>query len=67
MPVRCRRRGTMVPWLAGDHVGVMRLIAAWYQQSDERAEQIRNDPAMVEMIEDRRRSVAEKADRRRSA
>lgn len=54
-------------WLAGDHDGVMRVIARWYQQSDERAEQIRNDPAMLEMIEDRRRSVAEKADHRRSA
>ena len=54
-------------WLAGDHGGVMRVIAGWYQQTDERAEQIRNDPAMLEMIEDRRRSVAEKADRRRSA
>jgi hypothetical protein len=54
-------------WLAGDHGGVMRVIAGWYQQSDERAEQIRNDPAMLEMIEVRRRSVAEKADHRRSA
>ena len=54
-------------WLAGDHDGVLRVIAGWYQQSDERAEQIRNDPAMLEMIEDRRRSVAEKADHRRSA
>ena len=54
-------------WLAGDHDGVMRVIAGWYKQSDERAEQIRNDPAMLEMIEDRRRSVAEKADHRRSA
>ena len=54
-------------WLAGDHDGVMRVIAGWYQQTDERAEQIRNDPAMLEMIEDRWRSVAEKADHRRSA
>jgi hypothetical protein len=46
---------------------VVRVIAGWYQQSDERAEQLRNDPAMLEMIEDRRRSVAEKADHRRSA
>ena len=52
---------------AGDHDGVMRVIAGWYEQSDERAEQLRNDPAMLEMIEDRRRSVAEKADHRRSA
>jgi len=54
-------------WLSRDHDGVMRVIAGWYEQSDERAEQIRNDPAMLEMIEDRRRSVAEKADHRRSA
>ena len=54
-------------WLAGDHDGVMRVVAGWYQQSDERAEQIRNDPAMFEMIKDRRRSIAEKADHRRSA
>ena len=54
-------------WLAGDHDGVMRVIAGWYQQTDERAEQIRNDAAMLEMIEDRRRSVVEKADHRRSA
>ena len=54
-------------WLTGDHDGVMRVIAGWYQQSDERAEQIQNDPAMLEIIEDRRRSVAEKADHRRSA
>ena len=54
-------------WLAGDHDGVMRVIAGWYQQTDERTEQIRNDPAMLEMIEDCRRSVAEKADHRRSA
>jgi hypothetical protein len=54
-------------WLAGDHDGVMRLIAGWYQQSEERAEQIRNDPAILEMIEYRRRSIAEKADHRRSA
>jgi hypothetical protein len=53
--------------LAGDHDGVMRVVAGWYQQSDERAEQIRNDPAMFEMIKDRRRSIAEKADHRRSA
>lgn len=54
-------------WLVGDHDGVMRLIAGWYRQSDERAEQIRNDPAILEMIEYRRRSIAEKADHRRSA
>jgi hypothetical protein len=53
--------------LAGDHDGVMRLIAGWYEQSDDRAEQIRNDPAMLEMMEDRRRSIAEKGHRRRSA
>jgi len=35
---------------------MLRVIAGWYQQTDERAEQIRNDPAMLEMIEDRRRS-----------
>jgi len=45
----------------------MLLIAGWYQQSDERAEQIRNDPAILEMIEHRRRSIAEKDDHRRSA
>jgi hypothetical protein len=45
----------------------MRLIAGWYQQSEERAEQIRNDPAILEMIEYRGRSIAEKADHRRSA
>ena len=28
-----------------------KVIAGWYRQSDERAEQIRNDPAMLEMIE----------------
>lgn len=54
-------------WLAGDHDGVMRMIAGWYQKSDERAEQILNDPAMLKMIEARRRSIAEKADHRRSA
>jgi hypothetical protein len=42
----------------------MPVIAGWYQRSDERAEQIRNDPAM---LEDRRESVAQKADHRRSA
>ena len=36
--------------LAGDHDGVLRVIAGWYQQSEERAEQIRNDPAILEMI-----------------
>lgn len=54
-------------WLAADHDGVMRVIAGWYEQTQERVEQIRRDPALLEVIEDRRRSIAEKTDRRRSA
>lgn len=54
-------------WLAGDQDGVSHLILGWYQRSEQRAEQIRNDPAILEMIEERRRSIAEKADHRRSA
>lgn len=53
--------------LDGDHDGVLRLIAGWYQQSEERIGQIRRDQAILEVIEDRRRSIAEQTDQRRSA
>ena len=53
--------------LAGDHDGLLRLIAGWYQQSEERVGQIRRDPVILEVIEDRRRPIAEQTDQRRSA
>jgi hypothetical protein len=54
-------------WLAGEHAAVRRLIEIWYDRTDERAEQIRDDPAFLTMIEEHRRSVAAKADHRRTA
>ncbi len=54
-------------WLAGDRDGVVRVILEWYQKTEESAERIRNDPTTLQMIEDRRRSIAEEADHRRSA
>lgn len=54
-------------WLAGDRDGVLRLILGWYRKTEEGAERIRRDPATLRLIEDRRQSIAEEADHRRTA
>jgi hypothetical protein len=54
-------------WLAGDRDGVVRLILEWYDKTEESAERTLSDPITLRMIEDRRRSIAEEADHRRSA
>jgi hypothetical protein len=54
-------------WLAGDHEAVERLVHIWYERSEQRAEEIRKDPAFLEMLEERRRAIAAKDGHRRSA
>jgi hypothetical protein len=54
-------------WLAGDHGAVVRLVDIWYERSERRSEEIRNDPAFLEMLEERRRPIAAKDGHRRSA
>ncbi len=53
-------------WRAGDHEAVVRLVHIWYERSEQRAEQAPNDPAFLEMLEERRRAIAAKAGHCRS-
>jgi hypothetical protein len=66
----CAELGDRTPteaWLAGDQGAVRRLIEIWYERTDHRVEQVRTDPAFLAMIEERRRSIAAKADHHRTA
>ena len=45
-------------WLAGDHEAVERLVLNWYERSEAAADRVRNDPAFLRMLEERRRALS---------
>ena len=51
-------------WLRGDHDGVERLVASWYEATEQAAERRRNDPEFMRMLKRRSEEIAEQ---RRSA
>ncbi len=51
-------------WLRGDHAGVERLVATWYEATEREAERRQNDPEFMGML---KRKSEELVEQRRSA